>query len=96
MKTYAGDYGNQFEWMAYVKEGIGPLIISAIIMGAGQSKNSNPHLPIPLEEQVAEPRRRYEARVSIIHRHAFAVCGIGLGKLQVPLSKVVTSVLPAG
>ena len=67
---YDWDYNNQFEWMERVKEGIGPLIISAAITGAGQSKESSPHLPVTLEEQVAEARRCYEAGASIIHIHA--------------------------
>ena len=67
---YTWDYLNQFEWMGRCKEGFGPLIISAAITGAGQSKKSNPNLPLTLEEQVAEARRCYEAGASIIHIHA--------------------------
>lgn len=67
---YTWDYRNQFEWMRRVKDGIGPLIISAAITGAGQGKESNPSIPLTLEEQVAEARRCYEAGASIIHIHA--------------------------
>lgn len=67
---YSWDYRDQFEWMKRVKEGMGPLIISAAITGAGQGKEANPNLPQTLEEQVAEARRCYEAGAAIIHIHA--------------------------
>lgn len=51
------------------------LIINAAITGMVPTKRDNPHVPISVEEIVADARRCHDAGASIVHVHARADAG---------------------
>lgn len=70
MEGYIWDYRDPYAWMAKVREGLPPLIISVAITGGVQGKEMNENLPETPEEQAEQTREVYEAGASIVHVHA--------------------------
>jgi len=70
MEGYIWDYRDPYAWMAKVREGLPPLIISVAITGGVQGKEMNENLPETPEEQAEQTREAYEAGASIVHVHA--------------------------
>jgi 3-keto-5-aminohexanoate cleavage enzyme len=70
MEGYIWDYRDPYAWMAKVREGLPPLIISVAITGGVQGKEMNENLPETPEEQAEQTKEAYEAGASIVHVHA--------------------------
>lgn len=69
-EDYMWDYRDPYQWMAKVRQGLPPLIISVAITGGVQGKEMNENLPETPEEQAEQTREAYEAGASIVHVHA--------------------------
>ncbi len=63
------DYTNQREYVRHVKEGMPPVIISAVVTG-GHQKSENPAMPVTAEEQAEAAAAVFAAGATIIHIHA--------------------------
>ncbi len=70
MEGHIWDYRDPYAWMAKVREGLPPLIVSVAITGGVQGKEMNENLPETPEEQAEQTREAYEAGASIVHVHA--------------------------
>jgi len=69
-EDYIWDYRDPYAWMAKVRQGLPPLIITCAITGGVQGKEMNENLPETPEEQAEQTREAYEAGASIVHVHA--------------------------
>jgi len=69
-EDYMWDYRDPYQWMAKVRQGLPPLIISVAITGGVQGKEMNENLPETPEEQAEQTKEAYEAGASIVHVHA--------------------------
>ncbi len=63
------DYTNQREYVRRVREGMPPVIISAVVTG-GHQKSENPAMPVTAEEQADAAAEVFAAGATIIHIHA--------------------------
>ena len=63
------DYADQREYVRHIREGMPPVIISAVVTG-GHQKSENPAVPVTAEEQAAAAAAVFEAGATIVHIHA--------------------------
>ena len=63
------DYADQREYVRHIREGMPPVIISAVVTG-GHQKSENPAVPVTAEEQADAAAAVFEAGATIIHIHA--------------------------